>query len=98
MFPSIFSFFTFHFSHFSSSFLPICLSLFYLKAQAEERAAVLRAQLEERKKAILQRINQEGKEKLEKVLYIFCPLIESSVTFYVVLDVFYCVLVVDYFN
>ena len=28
---------------------------------------MLRAQLEERKKAILQRINQEGKEKLEKV-------------------------------
>ena len=40
-----------------------------LQAQAEERAAMLRAQLEERKKAILQRINQEGKEKLEKVCY-----------------------------
>ena len=63
------------FSHFSSSFLPICLSLFFLKAQAEERAAVLRAQLEERKKAILQRINQEGKEKLEKVLYYFALLL-----------------------
>ncbi|XP_044167159.1 serine/threonine-protein kinase Nek1-like [Acropora millepora] len=37
-----------------------------LKAQAEERAAMLRAQLEERKKAILQRINKEGKDKLEK--------------------------------
>ena len=28
---------------------------------------MLRAQLEEKKKAILQRINQEGKAKLEKV-------------------------------
>lgn len=37
-----------------------------LKAQAEERAAMLRAQLAERKKAILQRINKEGKEKLEQ--------------------------------
>lgn len=59
---------------------------------------MLRAQLEERKKAILQRINQEGKEKLEKVLCYFVLLSESSVTFYVVLDVFYCVLAGDYFN
>ena len=29
---------------------------------------MLRAQLQERKKVILQRINQEGKDKLEKVL------------------------------
>ena len=29
---------------------------------------MLRAQLAERKKAILQRINKEGKEKLEQVL------------------------------
>ena len=29
---------------------------------------MLRAQLEERKKAILQRIDKEGKDKLEKVL------------------------------
>ena len=36
---------------------------------------MLRAQLEERKKAILQRINQEGKEKLEKVLYYFALLL-----------------------
>ena len=49
-----FSFLLFFFAHF--------------KAQAEERAAMLRAQLEERKKAILQRINKEGKDKLEKVL------------------------------
>ena len=40
----------------------------HFKAQAEERAAMLRAQLEERKKVILQRINKEGKDKLEKVL------------------------------
>ena len=40
----------------------------HYKAQAEERAAMLRAQLQERKKVILQRINQEGKDKLEKVL------------------------------
>ncbi|XP_078369290.1 serine/threonine-protein kinase Nek1-like isoform X1 [Oculina patagonica] len=37
-----------------------------LKAQAEERATMLRAQLEQRKKAILERINKEGKDKLEK--------------------------------
>ena len=60
---------------------------------------MLRAQLEERKKAILQRINQEGKEKLEKVLHYFVLLSEFSVTFYVVLDVFfYCVLAGDYLN
>ena len=40
----------------------------HFKAQAEERAAMLRAQLEERKKVILQRINKEGKDQLEKVL------------------------------
>lgn len=45
---------------------PISIS-FYLQAQAEERAAMLRAQLEQRKKAILERINKEGKDKLEKV-------------------------------
>lgn len=66
--------------HFSLFLISLLLSfpfvyLFFLKAQAEERAAVLRAQLEERKKAILQRINQEGKEKLEKVLYYFALLL-----------------------
>ena len=45
---------------------PYCIS-FYFQAQAEERAAMLRAQLEQRKKAILERINKEGKDKLEKV-------------------------------
>lgn len=39
----------------------------YLKAQAEDRATMLRAQLEQRKKTILARINKEGKERLEKV-------------------------------
>lgn len=39
----------------------------YVKAQAEDRAAMLRAQLEQRKKTILARINKEGKERLEKV-------------------------------
>lgn len=66
--------FSVHFSLFLISPLlsfPFVYLFFFLKAQAEERAAVLRAQLEERKKAILQRINQEGKEKLEKVLYYF---------------------------
>jgi len=41
--------------------------LFHFQAQAEERATMLRAQLEQRKKAILERINKEGKDKLEKV-------------------------------
>ena len=41
--------------------------LFHFQAQAEERAAMLRAQLEQRKKVILERINKEGKDKLEKV-------------------------------
>jgi len=41
--------------------------LCYFQAQAEERATMLRAQLEQRKKAILERINKEGKDKLEKV-------------------------------
>jgi len=43
------------------------LILFHFQAQAEERATMLRAQLEQRKKAILERINKEGKDKLEKV-------------------------------
>lgn len=45
---------------------PNCI-LCYFQAQAEERATMLRAQLEQRKKAILERINKEGKDKLEKV-------------------------------
>lgn len=60
-----------HFSLFLISLLlsfPFVYVFCFLKAQAEERAAVLRAQLEERKKAILRRINQEGKGKLEKVI------------------------------
>ena len=49
------------FTDFVYLFLPV-----YIKAQAEDRATMLRAQLEQRKKTILARINKEGKE-LEKV-------------------------------